>query len=103
MENNEIKVGHKVKDIVSGIIGIAVGLTKWLTGCDTVVFEPVTQEGKKQETYPLDLNRCEYVDEGVREKFFPDEYKPKVDTASQTARPGGPHDNVLKSSNQRLR
>jgi hypothetical protein len=104
MENEkEIKVGHKVKDIVNNIEGIAVGRTQWLTGCDTIVFEPVAQEKKKQESYPLDINRCEFVDEGVREKFFPEEYKPKVSAESPIPKPGGPHDQIMKSSQVRLR
>lgn len=37
---NEIKLGDKVKDPISGIIGIAVGRTVWLHGCARVIVQP---------------------------------------------------------------
>lgn len=93
----EIKVGHKVKDVVTELEGHCIARTSWLTGCDTIVFEPIPGPDKvKKDTYTLDINRVEYVDDGVRRKFFPEEYKSKVDAAEQVKpeKPGGPHDPI---------
>jgi len=37
----EIKLGSKVKDPISGLIGIAVGRTVWLHGCARITVQPV--------------------------------------------------------------
>ena len=102
MEKREIKIGHEVKDIVTGITGTVMAHTQWLTGCDTVVVEPkVGPDGKKQDNLALDLNRIEYVSEGVRKKFFPEEYQEIPEKAPE--KPGGPHDMIVHPNHMKLR
>ena len=51
-----INLGDKVKDIVTGFTGIAVGRTTWMYGCDRVTVQPegVNKEGKLFETQSFD-------------------------------------------------
>lgn len=102
MEKREIKIGHEVKDIVTGITGTVMAHTQWLTGCDTVVVEPkVGSDGKKPDNLSFDLNRVEYHSEGVRPKFFPEEYKAVPEPTPE--KPGGPHDLMVHPNHIKLR
>lgn len=53
---NKINLGDKVKDSVTGFVGIAVGRTIWLHGCDRLVVQPegVNKEGKLFENQTFD-------------------------------------------------
>ncbi len=47
----EIQLGDKVKDRVTGFIGIAVARTKWITGCDRIGVQPI---GMNEKGEPFD-------------------------------------------------
>ena len=51
-----VNLGDKVKDTVTGFIGIAVGITRWLHGCNRVIVQPegLTKEGKTFESQSFD-------------------------------------------------
>lgn len=53
-----INLGDKVKDSVTGFIGIAIGQTKWITGCDRIIVQPqgVNKEGKTFDTQSFDID-----------------------------------------------
>jgi len=54
--NNEINLGDKVRDTITGFEGIAIGRTKWLFGCDRITVQPdkTGKEGKILETHSFD-------------------------------------------------
>ena len=57
-----IRPGDVVRDVVSGIEGLATGVCLHLTGCDTVgISRPVGADGKVPEPYWADANRLEVV------------------------------------------
>jgi hypothetical protein len=87
-----ITLGQKVRDKVSGVTGIAIGRTEWLTGCNTIVIQPPMKADdttKKPESISADEPWCEVLDATPLEP-------PTVKTAS--TKPGGPRD--LPSSNK---
>ena len=53
---SKINLGDKVKDPITGLVGIAVGRTTWLHGCDRIVVQPegLTKEGKPFESLSVD-------------------------------------------------
>ena len=52
---NNINLGDKVKDSVSGFTGIAIGRTSWLQGCDRITIQPpVGKDGKLPDSASFD-------------------------------------------------
>ena len=53
---NKIKLGDKVKDPITGITGIAVGITEWLHGCNRIVIQPKghDKDMKAYESFNVD-------------------------------------------------
>ena len=47
----QIQLGDKVKDPITGIVGIAVAKTKWIYGCNRVTIQP---EGSDKDKKPYD-------------------------------------------------
>jgi hypothetical protein len=67
-------LGKKVKDVITGFTGIAIGYTRWLTGCSTVgiVHEKNMEVGKDGETPTtlwFDEDRVDVVGPGHRKRF----------------------------------
>lgn len=59
-------LGKKVKDKVTGFEGIAIGITKYLYGCDVVGVTPaVDKDGKTGDTCWFDEGRIEIIGEGI--------------------------------------
>ncbi len=57
-----IALGDKVKDTMTGFIGIVAGITKWKTGCDTAVVQPpVDKDGKHQDSKAFDVTALTVV------------------------------------------
>jgi len=52
-----IELGQKVRDIVTGLEGIAVSRIEYLNGCIQYGIETESEDGNK-------LNKTEYLDEG---------------------------------------
>jgi hypothetical protein len=65
-------VGKEVKDIITGVTGIAIGHTSWLTGCNTVgiAFRGLDKDGKMQDHMWFDDSRIEVLGKGVSARFM---------------------------------
>jgi hypothetical protein len=52
----EIQLGDKVKDTITGFSGIAIGKTLWLHGCTRIVVQPtkLTKDGETVEAQSFD-------------------------------------------------
>ena len=63
MENEIVEIGDKVRDPISGLIGIVVSLTEFLTGCKrcSVQREGLTKDGKPYETCHFDCPQLEII------------------------------------------
>jgi hypothetical protein len=89
-DNNthKIRIGDKVRDVVTGAEGVVISYTKHLTGCDTVTLElGVTPEGKTP-LLGLDVTRLEVIQAGVFSKEkLPGFQNPYKDTFSGKAVP----------------
>ena len=78
-----VKLGSEYEDIVTGFKGIAIGTTRWLTGCDTVGLKPpVDKDGKIQEAAWVDVTQIKLT--GASVDISP------IKTAVAND-PGGPH------------
>jgi hypothetical protein len=66
--DDKIKLGQKVKDIVSGISGIAVSRTEFLNGC--IRYTVQTKKTTKAEsfTFEADWEQLEVVNDGIIKK-----------------------------------
>jgi hypothetical protein len=51
-----IELGDEVQDTISGVKGIAIGRTRWITGCDNIQIKPqgTDRDGKPCESFPAD-------------------------------------------------
>ncbi len=45
----EIQLGDKVKDTITGFIGIAVARTIWIQGCDRITVQPLVNKNNNLE------------------------------------------------------
>ena len=57
----EIKLGDKVKDPISGLVGIAVGKTVWLHGCARIVVQPVGFDKTKKPFDSVNIDEPQLV------------------------------------------
>lgn len=63
---NNIILGNRVKDKISGLQGIAVAKVKYLNGNIQFAIQPKSTDNiKVPDTQYVDLIKLEYVDEGV--------------------------------------
>ena len=62
-ERKKAKLGDQVKDEISGLSGIAVGMNYWLNGCIRVGIQPKTKKGEFTipETQWADSNQIKVV------------------------------------------
>ena len=60
---SKINLGDKVKDTITGFVGIAIGKTTWISGCDRITVQPIglTKDGKTFETQSFDIDTLEVV------------------------------------------
>lgn len=63
----EIKLGDRVKDEVSGLSGIAVGVTVFLHGCRRVTILPQAKKGSVEhpDSFTVDMPQCKVIKRGV--------------------------------------
>ena len=47
-----IELGDEVQDTISGVKGIAIGRTTWITGCDNIAIRP---QGTDRDGKPCDF------------------------------------------------
>lgn len=56
-------IGDKLKDRISGFVGIATGYCKYVTGCGQYCLVPESKDGtKKEEGAWIDEGRLEFVE-----------------------------------------
>lgn len=80
-----VKLGDEVKDTITGLKGIAIGITVWLNGCVRIVIQPPeVKDGKPVDTYCCDVEQVEVTKPG---KFTPAE---KPIDVQPVKRSGGP-------------
>lgn len=64
-----VNLGDKVKDLVTGFTGIAVGKTTWLYGCHRISVQPlVDKEGKMVDALTFDEPQLEVIKPRKKEK-----------------------------------
>ncbi len=77
-----IQLGDRVKDIISGLKGIAIGRTEWLHGCMRITVQPEgVKDGKPIDYYTVDEPQLEVLKTGII-------------TRQQATPPGGPMPNT---------
>lgn len=56
-------LGMKAKDIVTGIVGLIIGKSSWVTGCDTYgIKQPAKKDGTQIDIQWVDEARVEILD-----------------------------------------
>lgn len=93
MKNDQVELGDRVKDTISGLVGIAVAKTEWLNHCVRVAIQPEkVKDGKPAESVYLDIEQLVVVKKAVV----------KVDKSTPAAsRPNGPRDNPTRPADDR--
>lgn len=62
----KIELGDRVKDKITGLKGIAIGVTSWLYGCSRISVQPEeAKDGKPAETFCVDEPQLEIVKKNV--------------------------------------
>lgn len=58
-----IELGDKVRDVVTGFEGIAIGEHQWLTGCRSISVQPgkISEDGKLSEATGFDEHRLQII------------------------------------------
>lgn len=85
----EVQLGWEVTDRLTGVNGIVIGITKWLTGCDTVGVKPQGVDDKMQqfEAVWFDVTRLKVLKKHKESKWLDvDDPKPRQ------PRNGGPQE-----------
>lgn len=58
-----IKLGQKVRDRITGFIGIAIARTEWINGCIRIAVQaPVDKDGKHTDALSFDEPQVEVLD-----------------------------------------
>lgn len=60
-----IKLGSKVRDIITGFEGIATARVEYLNGCIQYCITPKSNDGKYPDHQYIDHQQIEVVDDGV--------------------------------------
>lgn len=61
-----VQLGRKVKDRITGFTGTVTGFVTYISGCNqALVAPPVGSDGKAPDSWWLDEQRLDYVDESV--------------------------------------
>lgn len=73
MSEKKLKLGNRVRDVVTGLEGIAVTKCDYLDGTTQFGIQPPVRpdEGKMPDITYIDIHRLEKVDEGVHVKTSP--------------------------------
>lgn len=62
----KIELGDRVKDKITGLKGVVIGVTYWLYGYRQFVIQPESaNDGKPAETFVMDEQRLDMVKKGV--------------------------------------
>jgi hypothetical protein len=66
---HKFQLGNKIKDLVSGAVGITTGRIQYINGCVQYnIQQPVDKDGKQPDSFYYDQNQLEFVDEGIADK-----------------------------------
>lgn len=87
-----IKLGEKVKDMVTGIEGIAVAKCEYLNGCIQYSITPKSVDNKIPKDIWVDERQIEYSGQGVT-------LKPVFNKAAFVKNPGGFQHNTPSGMN----
>ena len=89
--NKKVELGDKVRDKVSGFVGIATSKTEFLNGCiQCDIIPKVGKDNKPSEGICMDLNNLEVVRKGVIKK-------PKVELDEEYPDGGPNHPSIIRS------
>lgn len=66
-QDNEIRLGDRVRDRITGFQGIVVGITAYLYMCNRPIVQPegLTPDGKQIESLSFDEPQLEIIERGV--------------------------------------
>jgi hypothetical protein len=82
-----IELGDRVKDKITGLKGLVIGMTKWLYGCDRIVIQPEeAKDGKPADSFNIDVGQAELIKKKVIEP---------VTMAPTVSKPGGPQNDSI--------
>lgn len=98
-----VKMGDKIRDRVSGIEGLATGVTHYLNGCEQwLVSLGTDKDGKHQSGIWYDVQQLEVVDKdpkGLGKEFYqkPESVRQLAMTSTRSSKPGGPPSSARRS------
>lgn len=63
---SDITLGCKYKDKITGVSGVATGITEYISGCNQALIQPKAKEdGSYVDSLWFDVQRLELVDDTV--------------------------------------
>lgn len=63
---DEIELGDRVEDKITGLRGIVIAITKWMYGCTRVVIQPEeAKDGKPAESFNIDMPQAKLIKKNV--------------------------------------
>lgn len=93
-KTNEIKMGQKVKDRITGFTGRVTALCTYITGCDQAcVTTPADKDGSTKTSWP-DVSRLKILEEPTED--LQSLIDGKNDDGSDVEKNGGPQDHPSK-------
>jgi hypothetical protein len=73
IETEGLELGDKVRDTVTGLVGIITGVHQYITGCARASVQPPAQpDGKVPDAYGIDVLTLELVEAGPRHERQPE-------------------------------
>lgn len=68
MKEQEVKIGSKAKDKITGFSGVITGYCIYISGChQALLIPPVKEDGAFQDGHWFDIQRLEQLDDSVIE------------------------------------
>lgn len=93
--NTEIELGWRVKDAITGFVGIATSYGKFLNGCERIGVTPETlKDGKVLETEYFDVQQLVVMDRSPK-------LNAKVKGKKGGKDPGGPYPAPTRAADPR--
>jgi hypothetical protein len=86
----DVELGHKYRDLISGFEGIAVSRHVYLNGCIRVTLGGGVLESGKVEDQSFDVQQLQWVDNGVADALAP----PVAEVVEPRRATGGPRDHT---------
>ncbi|MFA6411569.1 MAG: hypothetical protein WCW53_02660 [Syntrophales bacterium] len=70
MKKQEIKLGQKVRDLVTGLVGIAIAKCEFMNGCIQYGVKPSKlKEGTPRDAEYIDVQQLEIIGDGLIKKI----------------------------------